>query len=409
MSPLRTGTLPSAFHEITEESIVKRYSRYFVVLAVLGLVIAACSPSSSDETTTTESGAATTTEAPAASTTSEAMAETTTTEAMADFTPVKTCFVTDDAGVDDRSFNFLGWEGVKAAAESGAAQPDPILLESTSEADYQPHVEACLAQGAEHIVTSGWKLAGTVETFAAANPDVQWTQIDFVSNGPNVTGLVYQTDEGAFGAGYLAAGVTETGTVAVYGGENIPTVSIFLDGFTRGVEYYNEVNGTSVTVLGWDVAAQDGTFTGVFDPADPIVRATCESQLDEGADIILPVGGAINLPCGTAIQDRGLDASLIGVDADAFEAMPAEYQDVWLTTVLKGIDIQVTRSIEAHASGAPLGGTNFVGNLENEAIGLADYHSWSDKVPAELADEVDQILEDVKNGDIIWEKFDVGG
>jgi basic membrane protein A and related proteins len=386
---------------------VKRYSRFVAALAALGLVLAACSPSSSEETTTTEA-AATTTEAPAATTTSEAMVETTTSEAMADFTPVKTCFVTDDAGVDDRSFNFLGWEGVKAAAESGAAQPDPILLESTSEADYQPHVEACLAQGAEHIVTSGWKLAGTVETFAAANPDVQWTQIDFVSNGPNVTGLVYQTDEAAFAAGYLAAGVTQTGTVAVYGGENIPTVSIFLDGFTRGVEYYNEVKGTNVNVLGWNVEAQDGTFTGVFDPADPIVRATCENELDEGADIILPVGGAINLPCGTAIQDRGLDAALIGVDADAFEAMPGEYQDLWLTTVLKGIDIQVTRSIEAHASGAPLGGTNFVGNLENEAVGLASYHSWSDRVSDELAAEVAQILEDIKSGTITWDKFDVG-
>jgi basic membrane protein A len=391
-----------------------RSARLLTLVAALALVIAACGGSDDDSTTTeadagattTEAGDTTTTEA-MDTTTTEAM-DTTTTEAMGEFTPVATCFVTDDAGVDDRSFNALGWKGVNDAVASGAVAPDPILLESASSADYQPHVETCLAQGAEHIVTSGFKLADTTGTFAAANPDVQWTIIDFGSLGDNVTGLEYQTDEGAFAAGYLAAGMTQTGIVATYGGVNIPTVSIFMDGYARGVAHYNEVKGTDVRVIGWDVEAQDGTFTGVFDPADPIVRATCESQLDEGADIILPVGGAINQPCGTAIQDRGIEGALIGVDADAFEAMPEQYMDVWLTTILKGIDIQVQRSLEAHASGEPTGGSSTVGTLENGAIGLAPYHAWEDRVPAELDAEVQQLLADIADGTITWDKFVVG-
>jgi basic membrane protein A and related proteins len=322
---------------------------------------------------------------------------------------VKVCFVTDDAGVDDRSFNASGWQGVNDAVASGAAQAGPILLESTSEADYQPHIETCLAQGAQHIVTSGFKLAGATETFAAQNPAVQFTIIDFPSVGPNVTGLEYQTDEAAFAAGYLAAGMTQTGVVSTYGGANLPTVAIFMDGFARGVAHYNQMKGTSVELIGWQVEIQDGQFTGVFNPADPIVRATCEAQLDENADIILPVGGAINLPCGTAIQDRGIDGALIGVDADAFEAMPAEFQDLWLVTILKGIAIQVQRSIEAHAEGEPSGGTSLVGTLENDGVGLSAFHSWEDRVPAELAAETQQILDDVRDGVITWEKFVVGG
>jgi basic membrane protein A len=203
--------------------------------------------------------------------------------------------------------------------------------------------------------------------------------------------------------------MTQTGVVATYGGANIPTVSIFLDGFARGVAHYNEVKGADVALLGWNVEAQDGTFTGVFDPADPLVRATCESQLDEGADIILPVGGAINLPCGTAIQDRGIDGALIGVDADAFEAMPGEFQDLWMVTILKGLASGVTNSIEAHASGAPLGGSSYVGNLENDGVGLSDYHSWADRVPEELDAEVQQVLADIESGTITWDKFVVGG
>jgi len=385
--------------------------RFLAIFAVLGLVLAACSPADEggDETTTTEAPEATTTsDAGDGTTTTEAM-DTTTTGATAEMTPVKVCFVTDDAGVDDRSFNASGWQGVQDAVASGAVEPEPILLESTSEADYQPHVETCLDQGAEHIVTSGFKLGPTTETFAAANPDVQWTIIDFPSVGPNVAGTEFQTDEAAFAAGYLAAGVTQTGTVATYGGQNIPTVAIFLDGFARGVAHYNEVKDANIQVLGWDVDAQEGTMTGVFDPADPIVRSTCESQLDEGADIILPVGGAINLPCGTAIQDRGIDGALIGVDADAFEAMPGEFQDLWLVTILKGLASGVTTSLEAHAAGTPLGGSSYVGNLANDGVGLSDYHSWADRVPAELDTEVQQVLADIESGAITWDKFVVGG
>lgn len=383
--------------------------RFFAIFAVFALVLAACGDGEGEATTTTEGAEATTTsEAMDDTTTSEAMDDTTTTEAM-DFEAVKVCFVTDDAGVDDRSFNASGWAGVQDAVASGAAQPDPILLESASAEDYQPHVETCLAQGAEHIVTSGFKLADTTAAFAETNPDVQWTIIDFGSLGPNVTGLEYQTDEAAFAAGYLAAGVTQTGIVGTYGGVNIPTVSIFMDGFARGVAHYNEVNGASVQVLGWDPADPDaGVMTGVFDPADPIVTATCESMLDEGADIMLPVGGAINLPCGTAIQSRGIDGALVGVDADAVEAMPAEYMDLWLVTIEKGIQIQTQRSIEAHAAGEPSGGTSLVGNLENGAVGLSEYHAWEDRVSDELAAEVEQILEDIKSGAITWDKFVVG-
>ena len=388
---------------------MKIRNKAILLIAVFALVVAACSDDDGDDTTTTAAAAEETTTTAAAeeeTTTTAAAEETTTTAAAEDMAAVVACFVTDDAGVDDRSFNAAGWLGVQDAVAAGAVQDDPILLESTSEADYQPHVETCLAQGAQHIITSGFKLAGTTEEFAAANPDVNWTIIDFGPLGPNVRGLVYQTDEAAFGAGYLAAGVTQTDTVAVYGGENIPTVSIFLDGFTRGVEHYNEIKGTSVRVIGWDVEAQDGTFTGTFNPADPQVRATCESQLDEGADIILPVGGAINQPCGTAIQDRGIEGALIGVDVDAFVAQPAEYQDLWLTTVEKAIALQVTRSLQAHAEGSWTGGGS-VGNLENDGVGLSEFHSWEDRVPDELAAEVAQILEDIKSGAITWDKFPV--
>lgn len=377
---------------------MKPYVRLIAVLAVLGLVLAACGSDNGEATTT--AGETTTTAAPVETTTTGG--ETTTTGAVAD--AVSVCLVTDLAGVDDRSFNAAAWQGVLDAVDAGAAAADPLLLESDAQDDYQPNIDQCISQGAQHIVTVGFELADATISNAEANTDITWTIVDFPIDLPNVRGLVYQTDEAAFAAGYLAAGVSTSGTIGTYGGLNIPSVAIFMDGLAKGVAHYNEVKGASVRVIGWDVDRIDGNFTGTFDPAKPQVISACQSLLDEGADIILPVGGAINLPCGTEIQSRNIDAALIGVDQDAFLAAPAEYQDLWLTTIEKGIAIQVMRSIQDHAAGTWTAGI-VNGTLENEGVGLSEYHSWSDKVPDDLAAEVDQILADIASGAIDFPRY----
>ena len=382
------------------------------LMLVLALVAAACSSDDSgDETTTTaaESGTeeTTTTAATEETTTTAATEETTTTAAPAGFEgdPIKTCLVTDLAGVDDRSFNASAWAGVEAAVEQGFATEDSFFLESTDASDWQPNIDQMLGQGCQHIVTVGFALGEVTAINAAANPDVIFTMIDNVLTDENfaplalenVRELVYQTDQAAFAAGYLAAGVTETGTVCTYGGANFPTVAIFMDGFTRGVGHYNEVKGTEVNVLGWDVDAQDGQFTGSFTDL-ALARTTADSQFEEGCDITIPVGGAINLPAGDAILE-GIGLAVIGVDQDAYFAAPETYQPVWLTTVEKAIGPLTTLSIQEHAEGSWQAGA-FLGDLSNEGVGLSPFHDFDAAVSGELKAEVLQLLEDIKSGAI---------
>ncbi len=369
--------------------------KHFVILTgllVMALMVGACTPAATDEPAPpppTDVAAPEPTEA----------IEEPTEEPMADVIPVTVCLVTDLAGVDDRSFNASAWQGVNDAVAAGFANADPILLESDAAEDYQPNIDGCLSQGAEHIVTVGFALGEATATNAAANPDVLWTIVDVGGLGlDNVRELIYQTDEAAFAAGYLAAGVSKTGVIGTYGGANFPTVSIFMDGMTRGVAYYNEQKGTDVQVIGWDVDAQDGVFTGSFTDMG-LARSTCEGILDEGADMMLPVGGAINLPCGDAIIARGIEGALIGVDADAFHAMPETYEDLWLVTIEKGIAVQVMRSIEAHANGTWTPG-GALGTVANGAVGLSDYHSWGAMIPPELKTEVEAILQAIEDGDL---------
>lgn len=95
---------------------------------------------------------------------------------------------------------------------------------------------------------------------------------------------------------------------------NIPTVSIFMDGFAQGVDFYNEENGTAVKVIGWDRTTQDGSFTGGFEANDG-ARQLAQGIIDQNVDVLLPVGGPIYQSAAVAIRDSGRDIALIGVDA----------------------------------------------------------------------------------------------
>jgi len=326
---------------------------------------------------------------------------------MGDHTAVRACLVTDDGGIDDKSFNTTAWKGVTDAIDAGYALAEgddgSFFLESGSEADYQPNLDQLVNQGCEHIVSVGFKLADATATSSAANPDINFTAVDVDwLEGDNVLGLAYQTDEAAFLAGYLAAGMTETGIVGTFGGVNIPPVTIFMDGFAWGVAHYNEVNGTDVTVLGWDPANPDtGLFTEGFE-ANDVARSTAQGLLDEGADILLPVGGPINLSAAAAMQDLGMGANgdvfgaLIGVDTDQFVSVP-DLADLWLTSVEKRFDVTVAESIALTASGEFAGGV-YTGTLENGGVGIADFHDFAGLVSDELAAEIDQLSADIISG-----------
>ena len=55
----------------------------------------------------------------------------------------------------------------------------------------------------------------------------------------NLKPLVFNTAQSSFLAGYLAAGMTKTKKLGTFGGAKIPTVTIFMDGFSQ-MDYYNK-------------------------------------------------------------------------------------------------------------------------------------------------------------------------
>jgi basic membrane protein A len=241
-------------------------------------------------------------------------------------------------------------------------------------------------------------LSDATKAAATANPNVKFSIVDNTYDPviSNVNSQAFQTDEAAFLAGYLAAGVSKTGTVGTFGGMQIPTVTIFMDGFARGVDYYNTAHSASVKVLGWDSKAQTGLFTNDFNDQQK-GNDMAVSLMDEGADIILPVAGPVGLGAAAAVKARG-NAYIIGVDSDWYLTAP-DYKDIELTSVMKMMDTTTVTVIKSAMDGSFKGG-NIVGTLANGGVALAPYHDLDSKVPATLKTELDQVKADILSGKI---------
>jgi len=309
----------------------------------------------------------------------------------------KACMVTDTGGIDDRSFNASAWKGLQNAA-SQKSNIKPQNTQSTAEADYVPNLTNFVNQNCSFILAVGGLMGDATSQVAKANPQKQFAIVDSKQPESNVYPMQFDTAQAAFLAGYLAAGMSQSGKVGTYGGLKIPPVTIFMDGFADGVAHYNKAKGKNVQVLGWNKATQNGSFTNDFVKQDEGKKVS-DTLAAQGADVIMPVAGGAGL--GTAAAAKaGAKFSVIWVDVDGCESA-AQYCSVFLTTVVKNIPDAVKDAVTkgADSTGTLLTG-GFVGTLANNGVSIAPYHDFDSKVPAELKAEVDKLKQDIISGTV---------
>lgn len=317
------------------------------------------------------------------------------------------CLISDQGGWDDQSFNQSAMEGAQQAeSELGITLQD---AESQSEADFGPNVDSMVQQGCSITIGVGFLLEDPIQAAAEANTDLDFGLVDatFSDPGateddppvavelPNAKPIIFNTAEAAYLAGYVAAGSTQTGTVATFGGLQIPSVSIFMDGFVDGVAKYNEDNGTDVNVLGWDKEAQNGTFSGGFEDQGQ-GQALTEQFIAQGADIVMPVAGPVGLGAAAAAEQAG-DVWIVGVDSDWTAS--TDYGDIVLASVVKEIGAGVFEAIEQSLAGS-FSGEPYIGDLANGGVSIA---YGSADVPAELEEAVTALQEQIASGELVIE------
>ena len=356
------------------------------VLTVAGLLAAACGSSTSN---------------PSSSSSAKASGSSSSASTAGKFLG---CMVTDTGGIDDRSFNSSSWQGMQQAQSADPSKISVTYLQSTTQSDYTPNINTFIGKKCGVIVTVGFLMAQATQTASKANPSAKFAIVDNSYTPPlkNVDALLFNTAQDAFLGGYLAAGMSKTGKVATFGGQKLPTVTIYMDGFADGVQYYNSRHGTHVQVLGWNEKSQNGSFTGNFTDQTAGQQLT-QTFITEGADIVFPVAGNVGLGAAKAVQNADASAgsqkvNMEWVDTDGCISAQ-QYCKYFITSVTKGIQTAVKNAVTTAANGSFKGG-NYIGTLKNGGVALSPFHDFDSKVPSKLKFELNTVRQGIISGSI---------
>jgi basic membrane protein A len=197
---------------------------------------------------------------------------------------------------------------------------------------------------------------------------------------------------------------------------NIPTVTIYMDGWVAGVRYYDQKNNKDVKAYGWyptsagrtaDNYSGNGVFTNNFTDAG-LGKTDTDTLIGQGASVIFPVAGGVGL--GTVSAAQAANQSSAGsvavewVDTDGCIS-DASGCPLFITSVEKGIAASVETAVLAAAHGTFKGGF-YLGTLSNGGVSLAPYHDWATgadgagTVPASVQSELATITTGIENGSI---------
>ncbi len=303
--------------------------------------------------------------------------------------------VSDVGGIDDASFNENTWKGLQDAQKAFGVEAK--FLESQAQADYENNITEFAEQGYDMIITVGFLLGDATYKMAKEYPDIHFAIVDYPSGGeetPNLQGILFNVDEASFPVGYLAAAMAEQldpddPVVAYIGGMQIPPVEQFIAAYEAGVNYYNEKYGKDVEFT--------GVYVGDFEAPDQ-GKVQANSLIDEGADIIMGVGGKTGNGGIAAAKERGKWG--VGVDVDQYYTLPNE-KDILITSTVKRLDKAVFAVIKSMLVGKFAGGTNYIATLANEGVGVGPFHDFEDKVPDNIKADLEQIQKDIMTG-ALW-------
>ncbi len=211
---------------------------------------------------------------------------------------------------------------------------------------------------------------------------------------PNVVGITFKEAEAGYLAGVLAASLTSQPTldprindkliIGFVGGMEIPPVQAYQAGYIAGAKATNPAVEVKSIYTGSFTDQQKGFEAG-------------KALIEQGADIVFAAAGQTGLGTAKACQEN--KALFIGVDSDQFLTIPA-IGDTILTSAVKKIDVAVFETIKKAVDGTLKGGVNEALGIKEDAVGLAPYHDWDAKVPAETKKQVDAAKVGIADGSI---------
>ena len=314
--------------------------------------------------------------------------------------------VTDVGSLEDKSFNEGGWCGTIAGATAVGGTADVIVTEDP--ADYQANMQTFVDQGYQIIVTYGFALGNDTAIAAKNNPEVQFIGLDqavcvdenadpdptFACAGdaatllPNYQGLIFNESQAGYAAGMVAGTLTESNVIGAVGGiDTIPAVVSYIGGYVNGAKAVNP----DVEVL---VSYVSDDITKAFN--DPTTGASIADQMiGQDADFIFQVAGL----SGQGALEAACDAGIYGIGVDTDQALALPDLTCIVTSAEKKLVDAVSEAIQRVADGSNEGGTILLDAASDPPkVGYSPFHNEPDLLTPELQSAIDDAIAEMAAG-----------
>jgi basic membrane protein A len=306
--------------------------------------------------------------------------------------------ITDVGQLEDKSFNEGGWCGTIAGATSVGGSAEVIVTEDTSE--YAAHIDTFINQGYQIIVTYGFALGNATAIAAKENPDVWFIGLDqpvcvdengdpdpnFTCAGdsaallPNYQGLIFSEAQAGYLAGIVAGTLTETNVIGTIGGiESIPAVKLYIGGYHNGALSVNPDVEVLISYVSEDI-------TTAFN--DPTTGASlAEQMIGQDADVVFQVAGL----SGQGALEASCDAGIYGIGVDVDQALALPSETCIVTSAEKKLVDAIDEAIQRIADGTAVGGSVVLDAASDPPkVGASAFHNHPDL----LTDELQTLLDD---------------
>jgi len=260
-------------------------------------------------------------------------------------TASKVGFVMDVGGRHDGWFNESALPGIaRAQDELGLSVSEVEAVAGESEAVKAERLRSLARSGHDPILTIGFPYSQAVRVVAAEFPKVRFAIVDSREKmGPNVTNLVFNEQEAGYLAGAVAALTATKKTVGFIGAvKGEPEVERVAAGFAAGVK---AVDADVRIATAYVSVAPD--YSGYDDRGK--AQALAGRLFRAGGEVIFQAADNSNQGITRAAHDAG--ALVIGADADESKGVDEELRQVFVTSIVKRIDVVVLDYLRSAAAG----------------------------------------------------------
>ncbi|WP_312427654.1 BMP family ABC transporter substrate-binding protein [Lacrimispora sp.] len=270
------------------------------------------------------------------------------------------------------------------------------------ETSYEGHFTDVSEQDWDVIIAGTWSVKEVAQNTAAQYPDKKYIFFDsdvdrtIVADG-NMMGITYNSNQGSFLAGVLAAQMLDSGdakidaskrTLGFIGSMDVANINDFLVGYLEGVKYVDP----SIKVI--------PSYVGSFEDVPKCLEMTTQLY-NQGAQIVYAPASQSILGAATAANNVG--KYLIACDQDLYTQLKDTNPEIAkniLTSTLKNVGDSLVTAVKGLMDNSMTCGETYALGLDSGAVGLAQNDNFNTIVPEDIKKNLDVVKDKIIKGDI---------